>query len=102
MYLLDNMAKRLRLTMHFVRRFSYYVLRNHIHFVCSEYVEQCSFVRTVSRLCRYTIGYVIVLEYVEVSCIYFLTQTFRHLSPYAIKVLVYITQLICLQRLLAL
>jgi hypothetical protein len=26
-------------------------------------------------------------------------QTFRHLSPYAIKVLVYITQLIYLQRL---
>ena len=88
--------------MHFVCRFSYYVLRNRMPFVCSEYVEHCSFVRTVSRLCRYTIGYVIFLEYVKVSCIYVLTQTFRHLSPYAIKVLVYITQLISLQRLLAL
>ena len=88
--------------MHFVCRLSYYVLRNRMPFVCSDYAEQCSFVWAVSRLCRYTIGYVIVLEYVKVSYIYLLTQTFRHLSPYAIRVLVYITQLIYLQRLLAL
>ena len=45
--------------MYFVCRFGYYVLGKRMPFICSEYVEQCSFVWTVSRLCRYTIGYVI-------------------------------------------
>lgn len=53
------MAKRLRLAMYFVCRFSYCVLRNGMTFVCKEYVEQYSFIRAVSRLRRYTIGYVI-------------------------------------------
>jgi len=43
----------------FVCRFSYYVLRNRMPFVCSEYVEQRSFVWTVSRLFGHAIGYVI-------------------------------------------
>jgi len=58
MCLIDIMAKRLRLAMYLVYRFSY-VLRNRIPLVCREYVEECSFVWSVSRLCRYTIGYVI-------------------------------------------
>jgi len=61
MYIIDIMAKSFRLTMYFVCRFNYYVLRNSMAFVCSEYVEQCSFVRTASRLCRYTIVYVTLL-----------------------------------------
>jgi len=59
MHLIDITAKSFRLTMYFVCRFSHYVLRNHMLFVCSN-VEQCSFVRTASRLCRYTIVYVTV------------------------------------------
>ena len=39
-------------------------------FVCSEYVEQCSFVWAVSRLCRYTIGYVIgVFEIQDITLV---------------------------------
>jgi len=44
----------------------------------------------------------LVLEHSKFSCIYLLMQTFRRLSQYAIKFLVYITQLISLQRLLGL
>jgi len=53
------MAKRLRLALYLVCRFSYCVLRNRMPLVCSDYVEECSFVWSVSRLCRYTIGYII-------------------------------------------
>jgi len=61
MYLIDIMAKSFRLTMYFVCRFSHYVLRNRMPFVCYEYVEQCSFVWTASRLCTCTIGYLTLL-----------------------------------------
>jgi hypothetical protein len=61
MYLIDIMAKSFRVTMYFVCRFSHYVLRNRMSFVCSEYVEQCSFVWTASRLCTCTIGYLTLL-----------------------------------------
>jgi hypothetical protein len=50
-------------------------------------------------LARDRIAEASVLEYVRVSYVYLLMQTFRHLSPHAIKVFVYITQLIYLQRL---
>ena len=59
MYLIDIMAKTFRLTMYFVCRFCYNVLRSHMPFVCSEYVAQYLFVWTISCLCRYTISYVI-------------------------------------------
>jgi len=39
MYLIDIMNKSFRLTMYFVCRFIYYVLRNRMTFICSEYVE---------------------------------------------------------------
>ena len=71
-------AKSVRLTVYFVCRFSYYVLRSRMLFVCSEYVEQCSFVWTVSRLCRHTVT---VSAY---ECAVKLFLRFIYVTPYFI------------------
>ena len=56
--------------MYFVCRFSYYVLRNRMPFVCSEYVEQISFVWTVRRLFRHSISYVIGVFETQVGTLF--------------------------------
>ena len=69
MYPIDITAKIKIYDVFIMPIFFCYVLRNRMPFICNEYVAQCSFVWTVSRLCRYTVGYFIGMF--ETQVVYF-------------------------------